>query len=50
MIDQQRILGLLHDRAGDALTVLRAEHQRAQDQQIQRALQQRDALFSALSA
>ncbi len=50
MIDQQRVLGLLHDRAGNALAVLRAEHQRAQDQQIERALQQRDAFLLGLVA
>ena len=44
MIDQQRLVGLRFDRPRNPLPVLRAEHQRAQDQQIERPLQQGDAL------
>jgi hypothetical protein len=49
MIDQQRILRLLLNRARDALSVLRAEDERAEDEEIERALQDRDALLFRLS-
>ena len=44
MIDQQRVFGLLLDGARDALAVLRAEDQHAKDQEVERALEQRDAV------
>ncbi len=43
MFHQQNILGLLLDGARDALPVLRAGSQRAENQQIQGALQQGDS-------
>lgn len=45
MIDQERIFGLLFDGARDSLPVLRAEHKGAQDQQVECALQEGDALL-----
>ena len=39
VLDEQHTVGLRLDGAGDALAVLRAEDQRAQDEQIERALQ-----------
>ncbi|MGE5835675.1 MAG: hypothetical protein ACM4AI_14415 [Acidobacteriota bacterium] len=41
MIDDQHVLRFGFDGPGDALTVLRAEDERPQDQQIQRALEVR---------
>jgi hypothetical protein len=43
MINEQGGVGLLLDRAGDALPVLRSEQECPQDQQIKRALQEGDA-------
>ncbi len=40
MLHQQHLLGLVFDRQRDALAVIRAELQRAQDQHIERALEQ----------
>jgi hypothetical protein len=50
MIDQQHIVGRLLDRAGDALAVLRPEHERAQDQDVERALQQRQLFRAGLAS
>ena len=38
MLDQQLFVGRLPDGPRDALAVLRAEDERAQDQQVERAL------------
>src|SRR6266568_6681405 len=40
VFDQQLLVGRLLDRPRDALAVLRAENERAQDQQVERALQE----------
>jgi hypothetical protein len=40
VIDKKRIFGLLLDRAGDALPVLRSKQERAQDQQVESTLQE----------
>src|SRR5262245_10290210 len=44
VIDEDRVFGLVLDRAGDALTVLRAEDQRPENQQIEGALEQGNAV------
>src|SRR6266446_592808 len=45
MFDQQRIFRRLLNCPRDTLPVLRAEYQGAQDEQVQRALQQRQPFF-----
>jgi len=35
MVDDQHVVGLLLDRARDALSVLAAEDQRAEDQEVE---------------
>ena len=49
MIDEQGVFGLLLNRAGDALHMIRSENQLAENQQIQCSLQQRDAFCSDLA-
>ena len=44
VIDDQDVVGLVLNRARDGLSVLRAEDERAQDQQVERALQVRGVL------
>ena len=44
VLDEQHVVGGLLDGPRDALAVLRAEHERAQDQEVQRALEQGHAV------
>ena len=46
MLHQQFVVGAFLDGAGDALPVLRPQRQRAQDQQVEGSLQQRQAVGS----
>src|SRR5262245_8274608 len=45
MIHQQFVIRLHLNGARDALAVLLAEHQRAQNQKVQSSLEERDAVF-----
>lgn len=49
MLDKELFFRGLLDGAGDALAVLRPKNQRAEDQQIQRALQEFEAFFLLLA-
>ena len=44
MVDEERVAGLLLDGARNSLAVLGAEQQRAEDQQVERALEEGDAV------
>ena len=44
MIDQKNILGIQLNGVGDALAVLRAEHQDTEDEEVERPLQECDAV------
>ena len=45
MVDEQGLAGALLDDARDALPVVGAERERAQDQEVERALQEGVTLF-----
>jgi len=45
VIDQQNVFGLFLNGAGDTQPVFETEYQGAQDEEIERALQQRDLFF-----
>jgi hypothetical protein len=48
MLDEQNVLGLLLNRSSNALPVLRAKNQYSQDEQIERALEERHTIVSRL--
>jgi hypothetical protein len=50
VIDEQRSVGLLLNRAGDALPVLVTEGQDAQNEEIERSLEKRDAFTIVLGS
>lgn len=50
MIDQQRSVGLLLDRAGNSLAVLVTEGQDAQNEKIQRSLKESDSFTIVLGS
>ena len=50
MIDDKRLLGLPLNTERDAVAVLRPKEQRAENQQVQSALQKGDALLLVLSS
>jgi hypothetical protein len=45
VVDEQRVIGLPLNRPSDALTVLRAERQGPEDEQVERTLQQDDGIL-----
>jgi hypothetical protein len=49
VIDQQNLVGDLLNRAGDPLAVLAAEDESAQNEKVERALEQRDTVGVLIS-